>query len=148
MLQIIVSDYNRQPTQRDVLTDDRLPTHHTYRNRFGTLREALELAGMGAVPKTKSSTHDAIRDILTECGLEVVGEWVPVGSILIDFEVRHGGATHLIDLVDIKEFISSDTYDWIVQTRQNVALAHRGDRGYLMVTGCIDAMKHAARIAG
>jgi hypothetical protein len=103
---------------------------------------------MGNVPKTKSPTHDAIRDILVECGLIVIGEWVPIGSIRVDFEVRYNDQTYLIDLIDLEGFVPDDTYAWIVQTRQNVALAHKGDRGYITVKGCIDAMKHATKIAG
>lgn len=147
MLQIIVSDYNRQPTQRDVLSDDRLPTHHTYRNRFGTLAEALRLAGVGNVPKSKSSTHDAIRDILADSGAQITREWVSVGSMIVDFEIEHGGRTFLVDLVDLKNLVPEETYHSIVHIRHSIASVH-SDSEYLMVTGAIDAIRHITRIAG
>ena len=34
LLLIYVKDYNKKPTQRDRLADERYPTHLTYINRF------------------------------------------------------------------------------------------------------------------
>lgn len=101
LLQILGSDYNRKPTQRDILNDDRLPTHHTYSKRFGGVNEALEAAGIYELEE--SALHGATKSIFEYYGVQIVGEWVPTGPIIVDFVVRDAnGELHHIDIVEMK----------------------------------------------
>lgn len=68
MLHLYYSDYGRVPTQREIIADDRLPIHHTYRSRFGTLAKAIEKAGLGDVPATYTQLHLLIGGWLKERG--------------------------------------------------------------------------------
>jgi len=147
MLQVIVSDYNRQPTQREVLADDRLPTHHTYRNRFGTLANALQLAGLGRVPKTKSPTHSAVKECIEDSETTLVGEWVKVGSLVVDFEIEHNGMRCLIDIVDLDNKVPDDVYQSILRMRHHIAMTHGDGRVYVIATGTLDAIRYLTKMA-
>lgn len=66
LLHLYYSDYGRIPTQREIIADDRLPIHHTYRSRFGTLANAVEKAGLSDVPATYAQLHLLIGGWLKE----------------------------------------------------------------------------------
>ena len=46
LLRVLASDLNKRPTQREILKDSRMPTHHTYIKRFGSMKEAMVLADL------------------------------------------------------------------------------------------------------
>ncbi|AZS49233.1 hypothetical protein BpsS140_00040 [Bacillus phage vB_BpsS-140] len=61
----LASDYNKKPTYREILADKRLPTHHTYINRFGSVKEAFRLADIDLLEDKKSALN-VVYDTLVE----------------------------------------------------------------------------------
>ena len=76
LLLIYTTDYNKLPTQRDLLADERFPTHITFINRFGSLSKALERAGISNF-SNRSILHQMFkessffREIITIKGVTV-----------------------------------------------------------------------------
>lgn len=106
MLHLFYSDYGRTPTQREVIADPRLPIHHTYRNRFGSLANAIEKAGLVDLPQTYAQLHKLVGGWLQEQGFTYY-EYVPTSTTNNDFVhfdylvITHAG-TVAIDIFDIE----------------------------------------------
>lgn len=83
LLQIYYTDYNKQPTQREILRDSRFPTHHTYISRFGSIKNAIAEAGLGDV-KNLSALHDIIKDHLDKEGI-AYDEFILIENVVVDF---------------------------------------------------------------
>lgn len=105
LLQIFCTDFNKQPTQREILSDDRFPTHHTYITRFGSLKNALKEAGLSNV-KNLSSLHDIVKDHLDKENIEFE-EFVSVGNIVVDFTVFD----HLHEEIVIIDIVNVDRFE-------------------------------------
>lgn len=115
LLRIMASDYNRKPTQRAILDDDRLPTHHTFNKRFGGVNEALAAAGLADLKE--SNLHETLRSVLEYYGIEYK-EWVQVGPIMVDFVAEIDGETHHIDVV---QMIGTDVQSEVALMRGTMA---------------------------
>jgi hypothetical protein len=94
----MASDFNRKPTQRAILDDDRLPTHHTFNKRFGGVNEALAAAGLADLKE--SNLHETLKSVLEYYGIGYK-EWVQVGSLIVDFAAEIDGEIHCIDVVQM-----------------------------------------------
>lgn len=97
-------DYNKIPTQRDILNDDRMPTHHTYINRFGSIKKAMEYAQIDNMTEV-TSVHDAIKGLMddSKCKFKITDEFVKVNDITIDFKVvDDDNEIYYIDLIFLK----------------------------------------------
>lgn len=100
LLRILASDRNMKPTQRDILNDDRLPTHHTFNKRFGSVQNALGVAGLAELKP--SGMHHTVKSIFEHYGIEILEEYCPSGPIVVDFIVKDiRGAVYNIDVVDL-----------------------------------------------
>ena len=104
LLQIFCTDFNKQPTQREILSDDRFPTHHTYIARFGSLKNAIKEAGLSNI-KNLSALHDIVKEHLNKENLDFE-ESVKIGNIVIDFLVFDHLHEEMvaIDIVNVSEF--------------------------------------------
>jgi hypothetical protein len=98
LLRILASDYNRKPTQRNILDDDRLPTHHTLNKRFGGVNEALAVAGLTNLKE--SNLHNTVKDVLEYYGVDF-DEWVQVGPLVTDFKAEIRGEMEYIDIIQM-----------------------------------------------
>ena len=85
LLQIFCTDFNKQPTQREILSDDRFPTHHTYIARFGSLKNAIKEAGLADV-KNLFALHDIVKNHLIKENIDFE-EFYKIGNIIVDFLV-------------------------------------------------------------
>lgn len=99
LLRVLASDYNRRPTQRDILDDDRMPTHHTLIKRFGSIDDALVEAGLHGLGD--STLHGSTKAILEYYGLHVSGEYTHLGPLVVDFVIDNGDGTHYADVVEM-----------------------------------------------
>lgn len=123
LLQILASDYSKRPTHRAILKDDRLPTHHTYIRRFGSLEEAFEKAGILEMD-LDSLVHDAIKALLvSEDGHE---EWVKLGDLIVDFKVTQGDREVYIDIVNLGG-VDKELQEDIKNLRRVMAEGHLQD---------------------
>lgn len=111
LLHMFYSDYGRTPTQREVIADPRLPIHHTYRNRFGSLANAVEKAGLSDVPETYVQLHKLVAGWLRDHEFDFY-EYVATSSVGDDFihfdflVVTHLG-TVAIDIFDAERIYST-----------------------------------------
>lgn len=102
LLHLYYSDYGRVPTQREILADPRLPTHHTYRSRFGTIANAIERAGLSDIAPLYDNLHKVVAGWLTERGFTYF-EYVKSDSdeyVIFDFVVITNAGTVVIDIFD------------------------------------------------
>lgn len=105
LLHVFYNDYGRTPTQREVIADPRLPIHHTYRNRFGSLANAVEKAGLSNVPETYAQLHKLVGGWLQERGYPFY-EYTPTSTVgeFVHFDylvITHSG-TIAIDIFDVE----------------------------------------------
>ena len=104
LLLIYVTDYNKLPTQRDLLADERFPTHVTFIRRFGSLSKALEQAGIGNFTN-RSIMHQmfkesyAFQKILSIEGIKVEEFALLDGNIKADFVFTYGD--QIVGIVDL-----------------------------------------------
>jgi hypothetical protein len=121
-LRILASDYNMKPTQRDILSDDRLPTHHTFNKRFGSVAGALEVAGLSTLDD--SGLHNMVESIFGYYKVAIVDIKVHAGPLLIDFIVTdRDGIMHHIDVVELKG-VELELENEIANMRRTLALPY------------------------
>lgn len=65
LLQNLATDLGKRPTQREILYDDRMPTHHTYINRFGSIENAMIKAGINKL-SDRSHAKEVFVEVLQE----------------------------------------------------------------------------------
>lgn len=106
LLQIWCMDFNRKPTQRDILADERMPTHHTYINRFGTLKNALIQAGVFGIDNI-SILHNMVATLLQNKHIKYE-EFIRFDKIIVDFVIELYGKTFIIDIINVDKFEISD----------------------------------------
>jgi hypothetical protein len=135
LLQILASDHSKRPTHRAILKDTRLPTHHTYIRRFGSLEEAFEKAGI-LMMDLDNMTHDAIKALLSsEDGHE---EWVSLGDIVVDFKVTQGDREIYIDIVNLGG-VDPELVEGIKNLRRVMATGHLQETAtYIQITDLHD----------
>jgi len=105
MIQIITADYNKKPSHRAILKDDRLPTHHTYIKRFGSVMNARIAAGVESVCDG-TVLHDTLKQIFLDVekygNLRIIDEYVKREGIIVDFQLElNGNACYYIDVVQM-----------------------------------------------
>lgn len=129
------SDYNRIPTQRDILNDDRMPTHHTYINRFGSIKESMKCAKVDEMIEIPSA-HDTIKSLIDDerCNFKVIDEYVKVNGIVIDFKMvdRHG-EIHYVDLVFLRN-VHNEVLEFVDMYRK----LQMGNENYMMISSIDD----------
>lgn len=102
MLRILASDYNKRPTQRAILADERLPTHHTFNKRFGSVLKALDAAGLKDLADN-SAMHDMARDVIEHFGDDIIiDEYAQIGPIIVDFIIDGPKGKMVIDIVNME----------------------------------------------
>ena len=109
LLLIYATDYNKLPTQRDLLADERFPTHITYIRRFGSIAKALEQAGISNF-SDRSIIHQMFkessffREIMAIRGIKVEEFALLDGNIKVDFVFTYGDKiVGIIDLVAVSQ---------------------------------------------
>ena len=109
LLLIYATDYNKLPTQRDLLADERFPTHVTFINRFGSLSKALERAGISNF-SNRSILHQMFkessffREIIAIKGVKVDEFVLLDGGIKVDFVFTYNDEIiGIIDLVAVSQ---------------------------------------------
>lgn len=135
LLQVLATDYNIKPTQRAVLTDSRLPTHHTYRDRFGSLDEALKQAGVFDFPRV-SMIHEIWGEAIRS-RFDDVEEWLGVGTIKVNYVGYWGGKKFLIDIIDNK-YIDESARNRVLEMREFLAKEEMPNATYLQMTSLLD----------
>ena len=99
LLRVLASDLNKRPTQREILKDSRMPTHHTYIKRFGSMKEAMVLADLDAL-EDRSYTNDLTLEMLqAEFGMENVH--VHGDDVILTYRVDLGDKSIYVDFVDL-----------------------------------------------
>lgn len=129
------SDYNRIPTQRDILNDDRMSTHHTYISRFGSIKESMKCAKINNMTEI-SSIHDTIKGLMDDnkCNFKIVDEFVKINDIIIDFKViDRYGEVHYIDLVFLK-----NVHDEVLEFVNMYRNLQMGNERYIMISNIED----------
>jgi len=138
LLQLLATDHNERPKQRTVLMDPRLPTHHTYRERFGTLEEALKQAGVADFPSV-NTIHEVWREVV-EARFTDVAEWPQIGSMFVDYEGFWNGERYLIDIIDSR-YLTGDHKTRILELREFIAKESEPDATYVQINGLLDIEK-------
>ena len=124
MLLIYVTDYNRCPTQRDLLADERFPTHVTYIRRFGSIAKALEQAGIGnfadrSIMHQMFKESSFFREIMAIRGIKVEEFALLDGNIKVDFVFTYGDKiVGIIDLVALSQLDGCPFKDRILCYRE------------------------------
>jgi hypothetical protein len=113
LLRILASDYNSKPTQRAILDDDRMPTHHTFNKRFGGIENALVAAGLGDLHE--STLHESTKAMFEHYGLSTCREWAPVGPLIADFVVED--SDKVVHYVDVVEMLGTQIGDEVADMR-------------------------------
>lgn len=129
------SDYNRIPTQRDILNDSRMSTHHTYINRFGSIKESMKYAKIDTMTEIPS-VHDTIKGLMddSKCRFKIVDEFVNINNIIVDFKVVDKyGDIYYIDLVFLKN-VHNEVLDFVKMYRN----LQMGNEKYVMVSNIED----------
>ena len=99
LLRVLASDLNKRPTQREILRDDRMPTHHTYIKRFGSMREAMVLADLYTL-EDRSYTNDLALEMLqAEFGVENVH--VQDDDVILTYKVDIKDRSIYVDFIDL-----------------------------------------------
>ena len=124
LLLIYVTDFNRKPTQRDLLADERFPTHITFINRFGSLSKALEQAGISNF-SDRSIMHQMFkessffREIIAIKGVKVDEFVLLDGGIKVDFVFTYNDEIiGIIDLVALSQLDGCPFKDRILCYRE------------------------------
>ena len=145
LLRILATDYNRRPSQRAILKDDRLPTHHTYRKRFGSLQEALEFAGVEKYPQSGGNMHKIVKNMLRDRGITIEGEYVPCGLIYLDFVFRYNNKLYGIDIVE-REYLDEHLFDSICTLRRASVEDSEDEIEYILISDTVDMINKANEI--
>ena len=99
LLRVLASDLNKRPTQREILKDSRMPTHHTYIKRFGSMKEAMVLADLDTL-EDRSYTNDLTLEMLqAEFGTENV--YIQEDDVILTYKVDLGDRSIYVDFVDL-----------------------------------------------
>ena len=124
LLLIYVTDYNKLPTQRDLLADERFPTHVTFIRRFGSLSKALEQAGISNF-SNRSIMHQMFkessffREIIAIKGVKVDEFVLLDGGIKVDFVFTYNDEIiGIIDLVAVSQLEGCPYKDRILYYRE------------------------------
>ena len=124
LLLIYTTDYNKLPTQRDLLADERFPTHITFINRFGSLSKALERAGINNF-SNRSIMHQMFkessffREIIAIKGVKVDEFVLLDGGIKVDFVFTYNDEIiGIIDLVAVSQLEGCPYKDRILYYRE------------------------------
>lgn len=139
MLQILASDLGKRPTQRDILKDDRLPTHHTYIKRFGSMKEALEIADVLTL-EDRAYTHKlGYEYLVSEIGEENVQTDVEDLTV-VHFRVKVDGSWVNIDYIDLvwSDGEHIETLEEIKRLREVMFNAGNLEGDYYQVSNLID----------
>lgn len=106
LLRVLASDLNKRPTQREILRDDRMPTHHTYIKRFGSMKEAMILADLYTL-EDRSYTNDLALEMLqAEFGVENVH--VQNDDVILTYKVNIKDKSIYVDFIDLVWTDNSD----------------------------------------
>lgn len=139
MLRILASDYNKRPTQRAILADERLPTHHTFNKRFGSILKALDVAGLKDLIDN-SIMHDMARDVIEHFGDDIiVDEYAQIGPIVVDFIIDGPKGKMAIDIVNM-EGVNPQVEEEIRKMRTALAIGN-ADMPYHIVKNAGDIIK-------
>lgn len=133
-LYLWITDYNKLPTHREISIDDRMPTHHTYINRFGSMKAAFNAAGISNVKNT-SMLHDLVRDFI---GYNE--EYVRIDNIIVDFTLDYCGEVVVIDIVNTDEFEVVDITQKRILTYRQSCVETYGMK-YVRISGLMDMQK-------
>ena len=124
LLLIYVTDFNRKPTQRDLLADDRFPTHITFTNRFGSIAKALEQAGISnfadrSIMHQMFKESSFFREIIAIKGVKVDEFVLLDGGIKADFVFTYNDEIiGIIDLVAVSQLEGCPYKDRILYYRE------------------------------
>lgn len=141
LLQILAGDYNRKPTHRAILADSRLPTHHTYIRRFGTMNEALAIAGLTDMVDD-DALHQALKDMVkSSSDITIMKEWRPVGNIIVDLYIEIKGKGRFA--IDIVRMVGADemAIDYVRRLRSNIANSTLRRAKYIQITDLSDLLE-------
>ena len=139
MLQILASDLGKRPTQRDILRDDRLPTHHTYIKRFGSMKEALKAADVLTLEDRTYTRKLGYEYLVNEIGAENIQTDVE-DLTTTHFRVKVNGSWVNIDYIDLawEDGEHADTMEEIKRLREVMFNAGSLDGSYYQVSNLID----------
>ena len=116
LLRILASDLNKRPTQREILEDDRMPTHHTYIKRFGSMREAMILADLYTL-EDRSYTNDLALEMLqAEFGMENVH--IQDDDVILTYKVDLKDKSIYVDFIDLVWTDNSDHTETIKEIKR------------------------------
>lgn len=116
LLRVLASDLNKRPTQREILRDDRMPTHHTYIKRFGSMREAMVLADLYTL-EDRSYTNDLALEMLqAEFGVENVH--VQDDDVILTYKVDIKDRSIYVDFIDLAWTDDSDHTETIEEIKK------------------------------
>lgn len=116
LLRVLASDLNKRPTQREILRDDRMPTHHTYIKRFGSMREAMVLADLYTL-EDRSYTNDLALEMLqAEFGMENVH--VQDDDVILTYRVDIKDRSIYVDFIDLVWTDDSDHTETIEEIKK------------------------------
>ena len=124
LLLIYVTDFNCKPTQRDLLADDRFPTHITFIRRFGSLSKALEQAGISnfadrSIMHQMFKESSFFREIIAIKGVKVDEFVLLDGGIKVDFVFTYNDEIiGIIDLVAVSQLEGCPYKDRILCYRE------------------------------
>ena len=124
LLLIYVTDYNKLPTQRDLLADERFPIHIQFINRFGSIAKALEQAGIGnfadrSIMHQMFKESSFFREIIAIKGVKVDEFVLLDGGIKVDFVFTYDDEIiGIIDLVAVSQLEGCPYRDRILYYRE------------------------------
>ena len=133
-LYIWVTDYNKLPTHREISADNRMPTHHTYINRFGSIKNAFDAAGLSDI-NNMSMLHDLVRDFIS-----YNEEHARIDNIVVDFTLDYYGTIIAIDIVNIDKFNVSDIIKKRILTYRKSCVEAYGME-YVRINNLLDMQK-------
>jgi hypothetical protein len=136
-LRLLATDYNVRPSQKKLLKDSRMATHHTYIQRFDSYPIAMEKAGvekMEDARRNELTIHDRIKVILEYFdGMLIIDEFVRINGLIVDFHVSIFEKEIYIDVVDpivCGDFLA----DWAETYRPSVWTSNaEDDSTYILV---------------
>lgn len=116
LLRILASDLNKRPTQREILKDDRMPTHHTYIKRFGSMREAMILADLYTLEDRSYTNNLALEMLQAEFGMENVH--VQNDDVILTYKVDLKDKSVYVDFIDLVWTDDSDHTETIEEIKK------------------------------
>lgn len=139
LLKLLSTDLVKKPTHREILNDVRLPTHHTYINRFESIDEALKKADIYNM-EDRSEWLNLIEEILVGIyGAEnVYRDFFFDESMSFHFMIIHGENKRFIDFVGYKwsdDKNHEDTAEDLKEMRLVIAERLGISENYVQVTG-------------